>query len=77
MGAFTDCGYLDYHCGASKVKRYVVLSDIQIPFQDDSALEVAYKLIKDIKPDGVILNGDITDCYAISDFDKEIGRAHV
>ena len=53
------------------MKRYVVLSDIQIPFQEDSALEVAYKLIKDVKPDGVILNGDIVDCYSISDFDKD------
>lgn len=53
------------------MKRYVVLSDIQIPFQDDSALEVAYKLIKDVKPDGVILNGDIVDCYSISDFHKD------
>ena len=58
-------------CGVVQMKRYVVLSDIQIPFQDDSALEVAYKLIKDVKPDGVLLNGDIVDCYSISDFDKD------
>ena len=48
-----------------------VLSDIQIPFQDELALGLALKIIADTKPDLVVLNGDITDCYAISDFDKD------
>lgn len=27
--------------------------------------------IRDLKPDGIVLNGDIVDCYAISDFSKD------
>lgn len=50
------------------VERSVFLSDIHIPFQDDTAVNAALRLIKLIKPREVFLNGDILDCYQLSRF---------
>ena len=67
-------------------KRAVILSDIQIPFQDEKALEVALKILRDAKPDKVILLGDLLDLAPYSRFVQEpewasniqeaINRAH-
>lgn len=52
-------------------RTYVVLNDIQYPFHDEQCMElVVDTVIKDIKPNGVILNGDVADCYPISSFTK-------
>lgn len=53
------------------MQTWVILSDLQIPFQDDKVLwNLVIPFVKELKPHGVILNGDVTDCYAISDFTK-------
>lgn len=52
------------------MERYIVLNDVQIPFQDRQALDMVLCFAEDLKPEGGVLNGDITDCYMISDFDK-------
>jgi predicted phosphodiesterase len=53
------------------VKTWVVLNDIQIPFQDRKVLnKLVLPFIEELRPDGVILNGDVVDCYSISTFDK-------
>ncbi len=43
---------------------------MQAYYQDDPVLTGVEWFIKDIKPHGVVLNGDIVDCYSISDFDR-------
>lgn len=51
---------------------YVVLSDLQVPWHDTLVLEdLVLPFIDALKPTGVVLNGDILDCYSISDFDKD------
>lgn len=52
------------------MKTYVVLSDIQAPFHDPKALELALAFVEGTKPTGVVLAGDIADCYSLSSFDK-------
>lgn len=52
-------------------RRVVVLSDFQLPFEDPAATELALRFAKDYAPDTLILNGDITDCYQFSDFDRD------
>lgn len=54
--------------------KYLILSDIHIPFQDDSALACAldYGVKNDVTH--IILNGDIMDTYGVSRYPKEIGR---
>jgi predicted phosphodiesterase len=45
-----------------------VLSDIHFPFQDNLALSTALDEFKRLKVDVILLNGDVIDCYAESDF---------
>ena len=52
------------------MKTWVILNDIQIPFEDKRVLNLVLSFVKDLRPDGVVLNGDIVDCYSVSDFDK-------
>jgi predicted phosphodiesterase len=53
---------------AKLMETWVVINDIQIPYEDKRVLALVCGFIADLKPSGVILNGDIVDCYAISDF---------
>lgn len=55
---------------ADRVERVVILSDIQIPFEDPAAVEQALRVMDSVRPDLVVLNGDIVDCYQLSSFDK-------
>lgn len=52
------------------MKTIAVINDVQIPYHDPLALETTLRLIETVKVDEIILNGDIADCYALSDFDK-------
>ena len=47
------------------------MNDIQIPFHDEKVLDLVVDFVRDLKPHGVILNGDIVDCYAISTYSKD------
>ena len=49
------------------MKTWVVLNDIQLGFEDKPVLwELVVPFIHKLKPDGIVLNGDIVDCYSIS-----------
>lgn len=58
--------------GASRV---VILSDLQIPFEDPAAVNQALDVIRSVQPDLLILNGDIIDCYLESSFTKKMKPA--
>lgn len=49
-------------------KKAVVLPDLQIPYHDEKAIEVALKLLRDVKPDKVIFLGDLLDLESFSSF---------
>jgi predicted phosphodiesterase len=51
-------------------ETWLVLNDIQFPFHDEKVLALVEEFARDLKPHGIVLNGDIVDCYDISDFDK-------
>lgn len=55
-----------------KTERAIVLGDIHFPFQDDKAIELLFTFLKWFKPNKVILNGDITDCWEVSKFSKPL-----
>jgi predicted phosphodiesterase len=57
--------------GKDKKKVAVVLSDIHIPYHDRDALAIALEFTEDIKPDKIILAGDIIDFYAVSKYMKD------
>lgn len=46
--------------------KVAVLSDLQIPFQDNLALEIAFDILHEYKPDMIYLLGDVIDNHAIS-----------
>jgi hypothetical protein len=49
-----------------KKSRAVVIPDMHIPLQDDKAVNVVHKAIKMIKPDKVILLGDLGEWESVS-----------
>lgn len=52
------------------MKTWLIMNDLQIPFQDKPVLDLVLDFARVHQPYGVILNGDVTDCYAISDYNK-------
>lgn len=52
------------------METWVIINDIQYPFEDKRAMNLVLGFISDLRPQGVILNGDVVDCYSISDFDR-------
>lgn len=56
------------------MKTWAIINDVQIPWQDKIALATVVDFVRDLRPHGVVLNGDIVDCYAISDFNKNPQR---
>ncbi len=58
-----------------RYERVAFLSDLHHPFQDSAAISVSLKVMRDYRPNLVILGGDYFDCFSISDHDREPGRA--
>jgi predicted MPP superfamily phosphohydrolase len=58
-----------------KHERLVMVNDIHVPFHDEKTLESVKYGLKYMKPDRLILGGDIIDFYSISHFDKDPSRA--
>jgi predicted phosphodiesterase len=54
--------------------RVAVLSDIHYPYHDEKAETIVKMFLADYKPDLIILNGDIIDCYAVSSYQKDIKK---
>lgn len=55
--------------------EYVVFgSDFHFPYQDDAAVESFVNLVKAVKPDRVVLNGDIADFFQLSRFNTGAQR---
>lgn len=53
------------------MKTWVVLNDTQFPYEDRKVLNLVLNFVDELKPHGVVLNGDITDCYSLSSFSKD------
>lgn len=75
---------LELHAESSTKRHYlddevigkvVILSDLQIPYEDPAAVQEALRIIDYVQPDTVVLNGDIVDCYAESAFLKDPKKA--
>lgn len=45
---------------------YLVLSDIHVPCQDERAIQIACDMMRDLRPHGLVLNGDILDLPEVS-----------
>ena len=56
------------------IEHYIVLPDLHFPFLDPKYLKIVEKLIKDIRPAGIVQLGDFVDWFQISSFDKDPSR---
>lgn len=45
-------------------KRAIILSDLQAPYHDERAVDVALQITQDVKPDKIVLVGDLLDLAA-------------
>lgn len=52
------------------IETTVIINDLQMPFQDQPVLDLVLSFIKELVPNRIILNGDVVDCYGISEFSK-------
>lgn len=52
------------------VTTTAVLGDLHIPFHSRRAVDLTITALTDTKPDEIILNGDVADCFAVSRFIK-------
>jgi predicted phosphodiesterase len=50
----------------------VVASDFHFPLQDDAAVAIFLETIRQLKPEQVILNGDLPDLLALSRYPKDV-----
>ncbi len=48
----------------------VFLSDAHYPYQEDALVDAALRLIKSVKPDRVVINGDTNDFFQLSRFNR-------
>jgi predicted phosphodiesterase len=55
----------------SHYKNIGLMSDIQCPFHDSSAIKAAVDYLKAEGIDCLLLNGDVLDFYALSSFEKD------
>jgi predicted phosphodiesterase len=52
----------------------VFLSDLHVPFHSPEAVASALKMIRDLKPHRVVLNGDLSDFHSLSRFNTSMSR---
>lgn len=54
--------------GPQDAKKAIILPDLQIPYHDEKAVEIALELVRDVKPDKIVLLGDLLDLDSFSKF---------
>lgn len=57
--------------------KWLVLSDLHVPFHDERAIETAVKYGVDQKCNGLLLNGDAFDAYQVSQWIRDPRKDHV
>jgi predicted phosphodiesterase len=56
------------------MKTAIIIPDMHVPYHDEKSFNLVLKYIKDKKPNIVIQQGDMYDCYGVSRFDKDPKR---
>ncbi|CAB4144249.1 MPP_superfamily domain containing protein [uncultured Caudovirales phage] len=55
----------------SSERLVIAMGDTQFPFEDPAAWALSLSFIRDVKPDEIVLTGDIVDGQAVSRFEKD------
>ncbi len=60
---------------AGKLFKWLAVQDFHIPYHDKHVLNnILYPLVENIRFSGIIIAGDLFDCYSLSRFDKNDHR---
>lgn len=54
-----------------KLYRRLLIPDVHAPFHDTKAVAIAMQILRDFKPDEVVILGDFWDCYCLSDYTQD------
>jgi len=57
-----------------KTTRILIISDLHVPYHDIAAWECVLQVIRETKPDVVVIIGDFADMYSISSHPKSLDR---
>jgi predicted phosphodiesterase len=57
------------------LERLFFIGDAHVPFHDKKALAIWLKACRDFKPTIVVQMGDFMDCFSVSSYSKDPGRA--
>jgi len=60
----------------SGYKRALIIADVHLPYQNNEAITTTFDYAKKEKPDVVIINGDLIDCFQLSKFVKDPKARH-
>jgi predicted phosphodiesterase len=63
--------------GGARVKTYLVIPDIHVPYHSVKAIKLITKIIKELNPDGLISLGDAIDAFQISTYSKDPARRNL
>jgi UDP-2,3-diacylglucosamine pyrophosphatase LpxH len=55
---------------ARKINLVGIINDIHFPFQDRPALDRALAILKENRPDMIVVDGDLLDCYEASKYER-------
>jgi predicted MPP superfamily phosphohydrolase len=58
------------------MKKYLIIPDTHCPYHDKKAWNLMIKVAKDLKPDGIIIQGDFADFYSVSSHSKSPDRVN-
>ena len=56
------------------MKKYIIIPDVHVPYQDKKAINLLLKTVEAIKPHGIIILGDFIDNYCVSSHSKNPNR---
>lgn len=56
------------------MKKFLIIPDVHVPYEDRSAWKLLLKAGKFFKPDTIVTLGDFVDMYAVSAHDKDPNR---
>ena len=59
-----------------RFETFLWMGDQHVPYQDVKTNKMVLKFCKDLKPDTIILGGDVMDFYSVSSYDKDPSRAN-
>lgn len=57
-----------------EIERTIVISDVHIPYHDPHAIDLLMRVVAVYQPERIVLNGDLLDFYAVSQYDKDPDR---